>query len=81
MLSMAASSRVWMFCRHCSLASRPRRPSASSSRSSSSDSWDREGGGGGIDDTNGEEVNTEVTNATVPPAIVGGEKVDIVSSY
>lgn len=81
MLSMAASSRVWMFCRHCSLASRPRRPSASSSRSSSSDSWDREGGGGGIDDTNGEEVNTEVTNATVPPAIVGGEKVDIVPSY
>lgn len=66
MLSMAASSRVWMFCRHCSLASRPRRPSASSSRNSSSDSWEREGGGGGIDDTEGEkEANTKVTSATV----------------
>lgn len=55
MLSMAASSRVWMFWRHWSLASRPRRPSASSSLSSSSDSRDRDGGGGGIDDTGGEQ--------------------------
>lgn len=55
MLSMAASSRVWMFWRHWSLASRPLRPSASSSLSSSSDSRDRDGGGGGIDDTGGEE--------------------------
>lgn len=51
MLSMAASSSVWMFCRHWSRASSPRRPSASSSRSSSSDSLDRDGGGGGIEDT------------------------------
>lgn len=53
MLSMAASSRVWMFWRHCSRASRPRRPSASSSLSSSSDIRERDGGGGGIDDTGG----------------------------
>ncbi len=61
MLSMAASSRVWMFWRHWSLASRPRRPSASSSLSSSSDSRDRDGGGGGIDDTGGEQSEHAIT--------------------
>lgn len=77
MLSMAASSRVWMFCRHWSLASRPRRPSASSSRSSSSDSWEREGGGGGIDETEGEEEQS----ASVRSTTVDSGTVDVVMSY
>ena len=51
MLSIAASRSVWMLWRHCSRASRPRRPSCSSSRSSVSDMLDREAGGGGIEDT------------------------------
>lgn len=58
MLSMAASRRVWMFWRHWSLASSPRRPSASISLSSSSDSRVRERGGGGIEDTGQRQNNS-----------------------